>query len=166
MMNKIQSYEPLAASFQPDECNRELLSTNDCKRICTDRASSLKLIASSLFFILVLTLTTTMAYAQEKIFIYPSTEKVTIEGFDTEVPFIEYYKANPDSVNGSAILICPGGGYGHLAVQHEGADIAKFYNQYGFDAFVLHYRLNNGAQEGHRYPAQHNDATRAKHLSK
>jgi acetyl esterase/lipase len=64
-------------------------------------------------------------------------------------------------VNGSAILVCPGGGYGHLAEQHEGVDVARFYNQFGFDAFVLHYRLNDFAQAGHRYPDQYRDVTTA-----
>lgn len=132
----------------------------------TNLASGSKLSARSCFYILLFILTTNMSHAQEKIFIYPASEKVTHDGFDKGPPFIEYFKANPDSVNGSAILVCPGGGYGHLADQHEGADIAKFYNQYGFDAFVLHYRLNNGAQQGHRYPAQHNDATTALRLIK
>lgn len=163
---QIKSYELLASSVQPYKCKGKLLSTGDNDNIYLNLANSLKQGACSLFFTLILILTTNMSQAQEKIFLYPSTEKVTKDGFDKEPPFIEYFKANPDSVNGSAILVCPGGGYGHLADQHEGVDIAKFYNQYGFDAFVLHYRLNNGAQQGHRYPAQHNDATTALRLIK
>jgi acetyl esterase/lipase len=107
-------------------------------------------------------------HAQEKIYLYPATEKVTNDGFekDKEPPYIQYFKANPDSVNGSAILVCPGGGYGHLADQHEGADVAKFYNQYGFDAFVLHYRLNDATQAGHRFPDQYRDVTTALRIIK
>lgn len=105
-------------------------------------------------------------HAQEKIYLYPSTEKVTKDGIDKEPPFIYYFKAFPDSVNRSAILICPGGGYTHLADQHEGNDVAAFFNQFGFDAFVLHYRLNNSDQRGHRYPAQYNDVTTAMRLIK
>jgi len=106
--------------------------------------------------------------AQEKIFLYPSTEKVTIDGFekDTEPPFFYYFKASPDSANGSAILICPGGGYANLADQHEGNDIAKYFNNLGYDAFVLHYRLNNSQQQGHTYPAQYNDVTTAMRIIK
>lgn len=103
------------------------------------------------------------AIAQEKIFLYPSNQKVTIDGFseDKEPPFIEVFKADPATANGSAILICPGGGYGHLAVNHEGKDVAGFFNKNGFHAFVLHYRLNNHAQEGHTFPDQYNDVTLA-----
>lgn len=110
-------------------------------------------------FLFLLTSLSTMA--QEKIYLYPASQKVTIDGFDKEPPYIEYFKAKPDSANGSAILICPGGGYSHLADQHEGVDVARFYNQYGFDAFVLHYRLNNGAQQGHKFPDQYQDVTTA-----
>src|SRR6185295_4428466 len=101
--------------------------------------------------------------AQDKIFLYPSSQKVTIDGFekDASPPYMDYYKAHPDSANGSTILICPGGGYQHLADQHEGADVAKFYNQKGFHAYVLHYRLNDYKQAGHRFPDQYNDVTTA-----
>jgi acetyl esterase/lipase len=106
--------------------------------------------------------------AQEKIYLYPSTEKVIIEGYenDKEPPYIEYFKANPDSANGSAILVCPGGGYSHLADQHEGVDVARFYNKHGLDAFVLHYRLNSFDQSGHRFPDQYRDVTTAMRIIK
>jgi len=106
--------------------------------------------------------------AQEKIFLYPSTQKVTIDGLDRdkEPPLIEHFKASRDSANGSAILLCPGGAYTALALQHEGTDVARFFNQHGFDVFVLHYRLNNFEQQGHRFPDQYNDVTTAMRLIK
>ncbi|MEJ0056618.1 MAG: alpha/beta hydrolase [Bacteroidota bacterium] len=118
--------------------------------------------------VILLTLYFVNTHAQEKIFLYPSTQKVTKDDFDMdkEPPYFQVFRALPDSANGSAILICPGGGYGHLADQHEGADVAKFYNDRGFDAFVLHYRLNNQSQQGHRYPAQYNDVTMAMRIIK
>lgn len=111
-----------------------------------------------IYFISTMTL-----YAQEKIFLYPASEKVTIDGFekDKEPPFMEYFKANRDSANGAAILICPGGAYTNLALDHEGKDVARFYNQHGYDAFVLHYRLNIEDQSGHRHPDQYRDVTTA-----
>jgi acetyl esterase/lipase len=42
---------------------------------------------------------------------------------------------------GEAVVICPGGGYGGLAMNHEGYDIAKRFNENGISAFVLKYRL-------------------------
>ena len=116
-----------------------------------------------LFFIFFLS-----AHAQEKIFLYPSTEKVTIDGFDRdkEPPYMDHYKAHPDTAHGGAILICPGGAYTNLALQHEGKDVARFFNNQGFDAFVLHYRLNNFEQQGHRFPAPYRDVTTALRIIK
>ncbi|MFT4032363.1 MAG: alpha/beta hydrolase, partial [Siphonobacter sp.] len=54
-------------------------------------------------------------------------------------PSITLYKtAKP---NGTAVIICPGGGYGILAASHEGSDVAKVFNEWGITAFVLKYRL-------------------------
>ncbi len=46
-----------------------------------------------------------------------------------------------DKANGTAVIICPGGGYGILAASHEGTDVAKVFNEWGVTAFVLKYRL-------------------------
>jgi acetyl esterase/lipase len=65
----------------------------------------------------------------------------------------------PDSgkATGAAIVICPGGGYGHLA-RHEGEDYARFLAMHGVTGFVLKYRLGS---DGYRYPAMLEDAARA-----
>jgi acetyl esterase/lipase len=49
----------------------------------------------------------------------------------------------PAKPNGTSVIICPGGGYGRLAIDHEGVDVAKAFNQIGVTAFVLKYRLPN-----------------------
>ena len=41
----------------------------------------------------------------------------------------------------AAVIICPGGGYGILAIDHEGFEIAQWFNDRGVTAFVLKYRL-------------------------
>lgn len=46
-----------------------------------------------------------------------------------------------------AVLICPGGAYAFLAMDHEGRDMAKWYASNGFVAVVLKYRLPKGAYE-------------------
>jgi acetyl esterase/lipase len=106
------------------------------------------------------------ARAQEKIAVYPTTENVTNAGFDTEPPFLVYYKPVADSSNGAAVLICPGGAYTTLADKHEGSDVARFFVRRGYAAFVLHYRLNRGDQKGHRFPDQFRDVTTAMRLIK
>jgi acetyl esterase/lipase len=50
----------------------------------------------------------------------------------------------PEKPSGRAIVDCPGGGYTHLAVQHEGHDWAKFFNRQGIAFFVLTYRMPGG----------------------
>lgn len=119
-------------------------------------------------FVLLSTILAIPAFAQERIYLYPASEKVTIDGFekDADPPYIDHYKANPDSANRSAILICPGGAYTNLAMQHEGADVAAFFAKYGFDTFVLKYRLNIFDQSGHRFPDQYRDVTTALRLIK
>lgn len=54
-------------------------------------------------------------------------------------PSITVYKAAKP--NGTAVIICPGGGYHILAASHEGSDVAKVLNEAGVTAFVLKYRL-------------------------
>ncbi len=43
-----------------------------------------------------------------------------------------------------AVLICPGGGYAHLAMEYEGTDWAPFFNNMGIAAIVLKYRMPHG----------------------
>ena len=50
-----------------------------------------------------------------------------------------------EKANGTAVIICPGGGYVRLAMPHEGYDVAKWFNENGVTAFVLKYRLPNDA---------------------
>ena len=47
----------------------------------------------------------------------------------------------PAKPNGTAVIICPGGGYGILAINKEGYDVAKKFTEVGITAFVLKYRL-------------------------
>lgn len=56
-------------------------------------------------------------------------------------PRIDYYPAPAKKANGTAVIICPGGGYGCLATKHEGSQIAAWFNNMGITAFVLKYRL-------------------------
>ncbi|MBC9794679.1 alpha/beta hydrolase [Sinomicrobium weinanense] len=60
-------------------------------------------------------------------------------------PTLEIFLPAKDKANGTAILICPGGGYSALAIDHEGRDIAAWFNKLGIAAFVLQYRLPSDA---------------------
>lgn len=56
-------------------------------------------------------------------------------------PCLDMYPAPKEKSNGTAVVICPGGAYGGLAVKHEGSQVAKWLNGLGITAFVLKYRL-------------------------
>lgn len=80
---------------------------------------------------------------------------------DTAKVFV--YLPESRLVTGRAIVICPGGGYSHLAMDHEGHDWAGFFNNMGITAVVLKYRMPNGhyqvpisdAEEAVRYVRRH-----------
>jgi len=73
-----------------------------------------------------------------------------------DIPSIQIYLAPADKATGAAILVCPGGGYEHLA-PHEGHDVAVWLSSIGVTAVVLKYRLG----PRYHYPAQLQDAQRA-----
>ncbi len=58
---------------------------------------------------------------------------------------ITVYK--PEKSNGAAIVICPGGGYGALAVEPEGHGIAQWLNRHGITGIVLEYRMPAGRSQ-------------------
>jgi len=55
------------------------------------------------------------------------------------VPMITVFK--PEKPNGAAVLVCPGGGYGILAYEHEGSQVCDFLNQHGVTGILLKYRV-------------------------
>jgi len=107
---------------------------------------------------IIITLTLTLLAAAQT----PKTELLWPEGApgavgteEVDKPSLtQYIAANP---NGAAVLVCPGGGYGALAMDHEGKQVAEWFNSFGVSAFILKYRL------GPRYhnPAMLDDARRA-----
>ena len=62
-------------------------------------------------------------------------------------PELTIYQANKATNTGMAVVICPGGGYAGLAIQHEGSQFAKWLNGQGITAFVLKYRMPNKHKE-------------------
>ncbi len=60
---------------------------------------------------------------------------------NVSIPALSFYPATDSAASHPAIIICPGGGYGGLAIEHEGHAIAKELNQQGITAFVLKYRM-------------------------
>ena len=76
---------------------------------------------------------------------------------DKDIPTLTSWFAPPERANGAAVLVCPGGGYGGLAIDHEGKQIAQWLNSLGISAFVLKYRLG----PAYHHPIEIGDAARA-----
>ncbi len=74
-----------------------------------------------------------------------STEQLLLSGWTRVVhisdPSLIVYPADPAFRNGTAVVICPGGGYEGVAIGHEGEEIARWFNRLGITALVLKYRL-------------------------
>jgi len=66
-------------------------------------------------------------------------------------PTLTVYPPAIDRPNGTAVIICPGGGYVHLSAIREGVQYANWLGTLGVTSFVLKYRLN---QFGHPAPLQ------------
>ena len=107
-----------------------------------------------------LTLTLTLSALNEnpKVeLLWPTGAPGAVGTEERDKPSLTIYLPPADKANGSAVVVCPGGGYGGLAVGHEGKDPAEWLNRHGIAAFVLRYRL------GPRYhhPAPMQDAQRS-----
>jgi len=76
---------------------------------------------------------------------------------EKDIPTLTPFFPAGDTANGAAMVICPGGGYAHLA-PHEGQDYAKWLSSHGVTCFVLKYRLG---LDGYRYPVEFQDGERA-----
>lgn len=67
-------------------------------------------------------------------------------------PTLELFEVKK-SKKKQVIIICPGGGYNILAVNHEGTEIAQWLNSLGYTAYILRYRVPN-EREGALQDAQ------------
>jgi len=112
--------------------------------------------------------------AQEKVALYdaaiPNATKSVAELGDEHIPALYKYEVPNAS---RAVLVIPGGGYGMVALDHEGHEVAKAFNEQGYSAFVLYYRMPKDenmtnrkivplqdAQRGMQYIREHYDLDR------
>lgn len=72
-------------------------------------------------------------------------------------PSLTLFLPAPSRANGAAVVICPGGGYGFLAIDHEGQQIGEWLNARGVAAFMLRYRI----APRYHHPAPLQDVQRA-----
>ena len=83
----------------------------------------------------------------------PNKEGDVIRLTDVTNPAFLVFKPTKETNNGDGIIVCPGGGYGILAINLEGYEIADWLTKQGFTAIVLQYRVPK-KQEGALMDAQ------------
>lgn len=118
------------------------------------------------FLSLLMTAIIGLVQAQDKIALYdtvPNTKDTA--NISNNTP--ELYSYIPVNIKHSYVfLIIPGGGYTHIAMDHEGHQVAKRLADQGYCAFVLKYRLPSAKQQTDKRIAPIQDAQRALTLIK
>jgi acetyl esterase/lipase len=88
------------------------------------------------------------AWANDVVYLWPESQRV--KGEETikkerialvPNPNLTVFLPDPAKATGVALVVAPGGGHHHLAIDHEGYDVARWLNSKGIAAFVLKYRL-------------------------
>jgi acetyl esterase/lipase len=109
-------------------------------------------------FILVAISVAALAGAQAKTeLLWPEGAPGALGNEDADKPALTFYLPAPAKAVGTGVVVCPGGGYQNLAMDHEGQQIAEWLNSLGVAAFVLKYRLG----PKYHHPIEIGDAQRA-----
>jgi len=99
----------------------------------------------------------TLTAQQDSLYLWPDgvplardsgiRESYTFRGIarvqDVVNPMLMPFFPPKEKATGASVIICPGGGYRILAIDHEGFEFARWFNERGIAAFVLKYRLPN-----------------------
>lgn len=97
-----------------------------------------------------------MSKAPKALPLYSGAAPRSLGNDPEDIPTLTWFPARSSKAQGSAIVVCPGGGYGALA-EHEGQPIAEWFNSLGISAAVLKYRLG----PKYHHPSMLEDAARA-----
>jgi len=76
---------------------------------------------------------------------------------DKDKPSITIYLPDAEKATGTGVIVAPGGGYGNLAIDHEGKQVAEWFISHGVAAFILKYRLG----PKYHHPIELGDAQKA-----
>lgn len=94
----------------------------------------------------------------QTILLWPDGAPGALASGDADQPSLTLYPLTTTAARvPTGVVVCPGGGYSHLAMDYEGTQIAAWLNSRGISAFVLKYRLG----PKYHYPVQLWDAQRA-----
>lgn len=92
------------------------------------------------FMLCLLWCVTSAAQRREEILLWDSVKTAGMSA--DSIPVLTVYF--PENPCGLVVIMCPGGGYGHLALGHEGHDMAGWFTEQGITYAVLKYRLPYG----------------------
>ena len=118
------------------------------------------------YLILIISVLTSLSFAQQEEvvsaftveYLWPDGAPGAKGDTENDKPTLTIYLPPKEKANGTSVVICPGGGYWHLAFDHEGHKIAKWLNSNGIAAFIVKYRCKS---MGYQYPYPLLDAQRA-----
>ena len=130
-----------------------------------------------LLFIMITTGINAIAFSQKVIPLYngaiPNAKKTADEETAQSIgdrvyniskvsrPTLTIFLPPKEKANGTAVIICPGGGYWVVSARHEGMDVAERFNEMGVAAFVLKYRLPDDKYMNNKEIVPLQDAQRA-----
>ena len=106
--------------------------------------------------LLALSLTLTAADAPKAEPLWPKAAPGALGDKDADIPTLTPFLPPADKATGAAVVICPGGGYGGLAISYEGMDVGAWMAKRGVAGFVLKYRV-----APYKHPVPLEDAQRA-----
>jgi acetyl esterase/lipase len=100
--------------------------------------------------------------AQQPDLLWPNGAPSSVGDPTANQPSLTAYAPAAGKANGTAVIVCPGGGYGNLALDHEGKQVADWLTARGVIAYVLRYRVAvSGRRPGPLHPAPMLDVQRA-----
>ena len=89
------------------------------------------------------------AIGPEPVPLWPDGAPGAVGNEDQDRPDLRIYLPEKAVATGAGVVICPGGAYAVLAMDHEGHQVARWLNSQGVAGFVLKYRLG----PRYRHPA-------------
>jgi len=83
------------------------------------------------------------AETPKTVYLWPEGAPNALGTTERDKPSLTIYPAPADKATGAAVIVAPGGGYNVLAIDHEGQQVARWFNRFGVTAYVLKYRLKS-----------------------
>jgi acetyl esterase/lipase len=93
----------------------------------------------------------TNAAEQQQITLWEKDAPNALGTEEKDKPRITVWFPDKNNATDMAVIVCPGGGYGGLALDHEGKQIGEWFNSFGVTAVILEYR-HRGKGYGHPNP--------------